>query len=143
MIMHWREFLDTADRLAQGKTEGDWRSAVSRAYYAVLHYFREFFQGYGLNVGRAGQVHFNLYVGLLHCGFAPVAILAGDVDRPRRLRGEADYELGKQVTGLGATSALQDARTLVADFQALLGTVPAAQIAAGVRAHLRSIGRIV
>jgi hypothetical protein len=30
--MKWREFRDTADRLAQGLTEGDWRSAISRSY---------------------------------------------------------------------------------------------------------------
>jgi hypothetical protein len=30
------EFLATADSLSQGPSEGDWRSAVSRAYYAVF-----------------------------------------------------------------------------------------------------------
>jgi hypothetical protein len=30
------EFLATADGLSQGPSEGDWRSAVSRAYYAVF-----------------------------------------------------------------------------------------------------------
>src|SRR5882724_11722358 len=40
--MDSREFQDTARRLAQANTEGDWRSAVSRSYYFVFHFLREF-----------------------------------------------------------------------------------------------------
>ncbi|MGO9468787.1 MAG: hypothetical protein ACLQIB_13215 [Isosphaeraceae bacterium] len=43
------EFLDTAERLAQGGTEGDCRSAISRAYYSVFHRFRNFFLAQGLD----------------------------------------------------------------------------------------------
>jgi len=39
--MQWSEFQDTAGRLAHGATEGDWRSAISRGYYAVFHFFHE------------------------------------------------------------------------------------------------------
>jgi uncharacterized protein (UPF0332 family) len=35
------DFLDTARRLAAGATEGDWRSAVSRAYYSLFHRIRD------------------------------------------------------------------------------------------------------
>lgn len=41
--MQASEFQDTAERLSQGTTEGDWRSAISRAYYAVFHHFLDFF----------------------------------------------------------------------------------------------------
>jgi uncharacterized protein (UPF0332 family) len=58
--MQWSEFHDTAGRLAHGATEGDWRSAVSHAYYAVFHWFHEFLLSNGLDVGRGGQSHFNL-----------------------------------------------------------------------------------
>jgi hypothetical protein len=37
---------------------------------------------------------------------------------------------------------VQRSRDLVADFQMLLATVPAAHIIAGARRHLKSIGRI-
>jgi hypothetical protein len=36
-----------------------------RAYYAVFHYFREFLLSQGVDLGRGGQSHFNLYAGLL------------------------------------------------------------------------------
>jgi|GEM_PF-4779796 len=60
------EFLATADKLAHQSLESDWRSAVSRAYYAVFHHLREIFLLHGLDLGRSGQAHFNLYAGLLH-----------------------------------------------------------------------------
>lgn len=34
--MRGREFLETADRLASMTAEPDWRSAMSRAYYALF-----------------------------------------------------------------------------------------------------------
>ena len=58
--MQCGEFLDTAERLARGAMEGDWRSAISRGYYSVFHFFREFLLANGLDVGRGGQSHFNL-----------------------------------------------------------------------------------
>lgn len=38
--MNWRDFLLVASRLAAETTEADWRTAVSRAYYAAFHVAR-------------------------------------------------------------------------------------------------------
>jgi uncharacterized protein (UPF0332 family) len=38
--MNWRDFLALAARLAGDATEADWRTAVSRAYYAAFHVAR-------------------------------------------------------------------------------------------------------
>ena len=54
-------FLLQAERWVHEPNEEDWRSAVSRAYYAAFHYFREFFLSNGLDIGRSAQSHFNLY----------------------------------------------------------------------------------
>lgn len=140
--MHWQEFQDTADRLAQAATEGDWRSAISRAYYAVFHYFRDLFLSQGLDLGRSGQAHFNLYVGLLNCGLVPVAPFGSQVDDLREARVAADYDLRLSVLQPEAIWQTQKARHLVRAFQALLAAVPSAQIVNGVRQYLRSIGRI-
>jgi uncharacterized protein (UPF0332 family) len=91
--MNPNEFLATADRLAQGGTEGDWRSAISRAYYSVFHEFRSFFLTQGLDLGRGGQCHFNLYAGLFNCGIPSVAPLGSRVDDLRVNRVTADYDL--------------------------------------------------
>ena len=142
MTMHWSEFQDTAARLAMGKTEGDWRSAVSPAYYAAFHYFREFLLSHGTNVGKAGQSHFNLAAGLLHCGFAPLVSIAGRIDDLRSSRTEADYDLRSRIDQAWAAAQVQESRGLVGDFNTLMTTLSPAQIAAGAKRYLQSIGRI-
>jgi hypothetical protein len=96
--MRWNEFLDTANRLARGATEGDWRSAVSRGYYSVFHFFRDLLLANGVNIGQGGTSHFNLYSGLANCGDAsvaktsarsgrgPITISAGVFHKSRRSR---------------------------------------------------------
>lgn len=140
--MQWHEFQDTAGRLARGSTEGDWRSAVSRAYYGVFHFFREFLLTNGVDVGQGGASHSNLYVGLNNCGVGVVVRIAGGIDDLRAARVRADYDLRRRVDPRDALSAANDSAALVADFQALLPTAPPAQIAAGAKRYLKSIGRI-
>ena len=140
--MQWGEFQVTAARLAQGQTEGDWRSAVSRAYYAAFHYFRQFLLSRGADIGKAGQAHFNLYAGLNHCGFAQVADVAKRIDELRIARTDADYDLRRQIAQPFALHWVQEGQRVVSDFTALLNTLPPAQIAAGAKKHLQSIGRI-
>src|SRR5688572_25261947 len=125
------EFLDAAARYAQGATEADWRSAISRAYYGVFHHFCEFFGAYGLKLGRSGQSHFNVYAGLLHCGFATVSIIGSEVDTLRERRVDADYDLQIAVTASEAVDAVATAQATIARFQTILATVPANQIVAG------------
>jgi hypothetical protein len=136
------EFQDTAERLAQGTTEGDWRSAVSRAYYGVFHHFREFFLANGLDLGRGGQAHFNLYAGLQNCGIAAVAPLGNQVDDLRDSRVWADYDLNRALPQRFALQEVARAAQLVADFQTHLATILAQQIVDGVRHYLQSIGRL-
>lgn len=140
--MVWSEFLDTAERLAHGTTEGDWRSAVSRAYYAIFHFFRDFFGTHGLPLGRSGQSHFNLYAGLLNCGVPPVPRFGTRVDDLREQRTDADYDLGQTLTQSFAMKSVGEARKLVSDFQAVLASVSATQIVAGAKMHLQTIGRL-
>lgn len=136
------EFQDTAERLARGVTEGDWRSAISRAYYGVFHYFREFFLAHGLDIGQGGVSHNSLYVGLHNCGIPSVADIGTRVDDLRSTRTRADYNLKARISSAIADAAVLEGRQLVADFRALLTTVPAPSIVDGARQHLRSIGRI-
>jgi hypothetical protein len=140
--MVWNEFQDTAERLARGAAEGDWRSATSRTYYAAFHFFRKFYHAHGVNVGQGGQSHFNLHAGLANCGYPPIENLGGQLDTLRRDRVEADYDLRHAIDQAFALDAVQRSRTLVADFQALLVTVPANQIVAGAKRYLKSIGHI-
>ena len=140
--MRWDEFQNTAERLVQGAAEGDWRSGTSRGYYAVFHYFRDFLQSHGLNVGRAGQAHFNLYTALLNCGCPAVAPLGSRVGALRDRRILADYEMNRLFFQQGAVSDVQESRKIVSDFQAVLATIPPALIVGGARQHLQAIGHL-
>jgi len=55
--MNGRDFLPLATRLAEGTTEADWRSAVSRAYYAAFHVARRLFFDLKFTVPRADRAH--------------------------------------------------------------------------------------
>src|SRR6476646_4274204 len=101
-MMQPSEFLDTAERLAQGATEGDWRSAISRAYYGVFHFFREFFLALGMDLGRGGQAHNNLYIGLHNCGIVSAAAIGTSVDNLRSSRVTADYVLNTSISSANA-----------------------------------------
>jgi hypothetical protein len=127
--MQWSQFQDTADRLSRGATEGDWRSAISRGYYAVFHYFREFF---------------NLYSGLQNCGVPSVGPIAMRIDDLRAKRVWSDYQLARRVSQSLAAGIVQASHSVIVDFQAALAAsqVSPAQIAAGVRQHLQAIGRL-
>ena len=140
--MRWDQFLNTAERLALGAAEGDWRSAVSRAYYGLFHYLRETLLAGGLNLGASGACHSNLYIGLMYCGIAAAARLAPSLDLLREARVKADYNLNRSVDRSIALHEVREARLLAAAFQTVLSSIPAAQIAAGARRYLKSIGRI-
>jgi uncharacterized protein (UPF0332 family) len=134
------EFQDTAERLARGTTEGDWRSAVSRAYYAVFHFFRDFFLAEGIDLGKDANAHQKLYRGLNNCGHAALAPIASMVDALRRTRGMADYDPNAPVGQLTAGDAAQKSKALVSAFQNVLTTLSPDQIADGVRDYFRTVG---
>jgi uncharacterized protein (UPF0332 family) len=142
VTMQGLEFLSTAERLSQGSEESDWRSAASRAYYAVFHHFREIFLAHGINLGRSGQAHFNLYAGLLHCGFPAVAALGSRLDQLRSERVKADYDLPVVFDQLQAQDSVHAARALITDFQNLAPGILPAQIVVGARKHLHAVGKL-
>jgi len=55
--MTGRDFLALADQLASGGTEAEWRSAISRAYYAAFHVARELLQDLRFSVPHADRAH--------------------------------------------------------------------------------------
>jgi uncharacterized protein (UPF0332 family) len=140
--MNWQEFLNTAKRLDASLAEGDLRSAVSRSYYAVFHSFREWLLQHGLDIGKGGSAHSNLYFGLNNCGEAAVARIAGRIDFLRGDRVDADYDLAYRQQSSDAQSSVSEAEAIVADFQLLLQTIKPQLIADGAKRHLKSIGRI-
>jgi hypothetical protein len=55
--MTGRDFLTVAEQLAAGGTEAEWRSAISRAYYAAFHVGRELLEDLRFRVPHADRAH--------------------------------------------------------------------------------------
>jgi uncharacterized protein (UPF0332 family) len=107
------DFLLLAKRLANGSTEAEWRSAVSRAYYAVFHIGREFMQSLGFRVPRDDRAHKYLSWRLSNSG-NPASKEAGfDLDSLRAQRNEADYDLRRVVSKEVALSGIQFAEQII------------------------------
>jgi uncharacterized protein (UPF0332 family) len=70
--MNPRDFLEVADEWASGTREAEWRSAVSRAYYAVHHVARHLLMDSGFAVSTGDQSHSFAWLRLANCGHPDV-----------------------------------------------------------------------
>jgi uncharacterized protein (UPF0332 family) len=52
-----KDFLILAELWITGTSEAEWRSAVSRAYYAAFHVARQLLRTLGFLVPRGDQAH--------------------------------------------------------------------------------------
>jgi uncharacterized protein (UPF0332 family) len=111
--MNWRNFLSLATRLATGPTEADWRSAVSRAYYAAFHVARRLFGDLSFTVPRADWAHQYLVFRLNNCGESVVEQAGRDLDTLRRLRNRADYDEFPPLPESQAAAAVQLAHGII------------------------------
>jgi uncharacterized protein (UPF0332 family) len=111
--MNWRDFLILAARLATETTEADWRSAVSRAYYAAFHVARRLLADLNFAVPRADRAHQYLVFRLSNCGEAGVETAGRNLETLRRLRNRADYDEAPALTGAQALAAVRLAEGIV------------------------------
>ena len=77
-----REFLSLADRLLGETTEADWRTAISRAYYAAFHESRELLASWGFVIRQADQAHTGVSRRLT-CSGSPTCELGPVPERPQ------------------------------------------------------------
>jgi uncharacterized protein (UPF0332 family) len=112
--MNPRDFLDVADALIEGSSEAEWRSAVSRAYYAAFHIARQLLRQCGFQVPEADQAHAYLWLRLSNCGHPDVQNAGHELKELRTARNWADYDLDRpldQPAGfspiLAATNVIQ------------------------------------
>ncbi len=111
--MHGRDFLQLADALAAGSTEAEWRSAVSRAYYAAFHVARALLLHCGFAVPRGEQAHAYLWRRLSNASQAEVVAAGGNLLDLRRERNWADYDLERPFHQPTAASQAKVARETV------------------------------
>jgi len=111
--MNWRDFLSLAVRLAAGTTEADWRTAVSRAYYAALHIARRLVADLNFAVARADPAHPSLVYRLSNCGESAGEQAGRDLETLRRLRNRADYDDTPALTQPQGAAAVQLAEGII------------------------------
>ncbi len=111
--MNWRDFLGLGLRLATGAIEAEWRTAVSRAYYATFHVARHLFSHPGFVVPRADRAHQYLVFRLSNCGEPTIEQTGRDLETLRRLRNRADYDEAPPMTQAQATAAVRLAERIL------------------------------
>lgn len=111
--MNWRDFLTLGTQLAAGTSEAEWRTAVSRAYYAVFHAARNLFADMHFAVPRADRAHQYVVFRLSNCGEAAVEQAGRDLDTFRRLRNRADYDERPPLAQPQAGAAVQLAERIL------------------------------
>jgi uncharacterized protein (UPF0332 family) len=111
--MNAREFLDVAEPLIAGMTEAEWRSAVSRAYYAAFHVARGLLDLCGFDVPRAEQAHAYLCRRLENSGHTDVENTGSALNALRKMRNRADYDLDRIFPHPSAAGQVQAADNII------------------------------
>jgi uncharacterized protein (UPF0332 family) len=111
--MKWRDYLLLATRLTMCSTEADWRTAISRAYYAAFHVARRVFADLHFAVPRADRAHQYLVFRLSNSGESVVEHAGRNLETLRRLRNRADYDEVPPLTQTQAGAAVQLAEGII------------------------------
>lgn len=91
--MNPRDFLLVAVDLLEGTRQADWRTAVSRAYYAAFLVAVELFREAGFVLPPDQKAHQYVYERLNNCGRTEVIDAAERLRDLRIWRNRADYSL--------------------------------------------------
>ena len=104
--MQGRDFLDVAKNLARSQYEASLRSAISRAYYALLNSVVQFLPQLGFHVGQGPGKHGEVHHRLFNSGLEPMVEFSKILDELRRRRNDADYNMASGQFQNQATCAL-------------------------------------
>ncbi|HEY7154407.1 MAG TPA: hypothetical protein VH575_10655 [Gemmataceae bacterium] len=100
-------FLNVADVLSRGDTEAEWRSAISRAYYAAFHKARRLLWQGGFAVPAADTAHAYLWLRLSNCKHPDIIELGHKLGHLRGMRNRADYNMDVPVDQAAAFDHVQ------------------------------------
>ena len=108
--MDARDYFRLAETLVTGSSEAEWRSAVSRAYYAAFHLARRLLLSCGFEVPRADRAHAYLWRRIANCGDLNLVNEGNQLNTLRGERNHADYDFDKPLDRGGADARVQRAR---------------------------------
>ncbi len=132
------DFLVLARELAAGNRETDWRTAVSRAYYAAFHSALAMAIRCGVRFGKSSAAHEKVAYCLEHSGDAEIKAAAQLLGSLRIARNKADYEIENssgwsQIYAAGQVSRSQNV------ISAVMGKENEPSIRRALRAYARDI----
>jgi uncharacterized protein (UPF0332 family) len=120
--MDGREFLDVAERLAQGNTEADWRTATGRAYYGLMQEMNAALLRWGFGPARRDRVHTFVRLHFIYASDGELKAIGIILEQLVSLRNLADYQLtmrGSFATPDAAKQAVLDARNALTRLDAI------------------------
>jgi uncharacterized protein (UPF0332 family) len=142
--MNPHEFLDLAAEWSTGPSEGEWRSAVSRAYYAAFHVAQDLLRQVGFAVPQDDQAHAYAWLRLANSGNPDVQRAGNDLNELRRMRNRADYDLQRPFEQRTAIDFVLSATSIVELLEDLARTQPVLdRILAAIRDYERDVLREV
>lgn len=113
-MFNWREYLQLAEHWATLPEEGNQRSAVSRAYYAVFCSCRNWIREHRPEVSltNRGSVHQEVWKLFEYSGDKQLERIGQTLKRLRRARNQADYDDEAQFLSQSINQSLQDAELI-------------------------------
>ncbi len=123
--MDFREFLVVAEMLAEGTTEAEWRTTVSRAYYAAFHVACECLVALGFRVPtHTEQSHTFAWRRWSNTGEWRIDDAGRSLNALRSDRNQADYDKHATVIASQADDAVVAARAVIETLDQLIRDKP-------------------
>jgi uncharacterized protein (UPF0332 family) len=94
--MKGEDFLEIAKALLRMKSEAAWRSAIGRAYYALINAAAQLFREWGIAVAQGPSVHGDIQNSFSNCGVERAADIARVLSELRTKRNQADYDMASK-----------------------------------------------
>ncbi len=141
--MDFRDYLTVARTIAGGGTEAEWRSAVSRAYYAACHVARELLLSLTFRVPQAERAHSYLWLHLANAGIADVQLAGNRLNALPGQRNWADYSTHPPLTQVTAANEVRNAEDIIAALDAAAVEPVRTQITDAMKDYERNILRQV
>jgi uncharacterized protein (UPF0332 family) len=138
-----QDFLRLAVQLAASSTEAEWRTAVSRAYYAAFHAARRLLEDLRFTVPRADAAHQYLIFRLNNCGEPSIQREAKVLDRLRQLRNRADYDWHLPFTRSHAQAEPANAQRVIQALDAARQEPVRTRITDAMKVYERTVLRVV
>lgn len=137
--MNFRDYLTLARKLAAGATEAEWRSAVSRAYYAAFHVGCELLRALSFVVPHADRAHSYLWLRLANSTHSDVNNAGLSLKHLRGERNRADYDGRSRLTRAATAKYVQFAEEIIRVLDAAALEPTRTQITDAMRGYERDV----